>query len=99
MGIDYDKQYADVPKKPQEPVIAPQPVLEPLSATEATPVLLAALIDRARLPDADPKIISQALDALLKREYGESDKDRAYDIRMIMGVMCEECMKKLGETV
>jgi hypothetical protein len=75
-----------------------QPVdidLPPLDLTEATPVLLASLVAKARLPDADPKIIAQALDALLKRDYGEADKARSHDIRQVMGVMCEGCLNKL----
>ena len=71
--------------------------LPSVSLEEANDEVLKNLVNAARVPGADPKIQAQALDALYKRKYGEIDVSNAHDIREIMNIMCEDCMKKLEE--
>ena len=97
MAIDYDSLYASSRPKEIQPTAKPSAEgLPPLDLAEATPVLLAKAVNQARISD-DPKVIIPVLDALMKRGHAESEKDRVHDIRVILGVMCEDCREKLKE--
>lgn len=91
-GLDENGERLD---KPQSAAKPPQEPLPPVSLEEAHDEVLTNLVNAARLPDADPKIQAQALEALYKRKYGEIDKSHTHDIRMIMSLLTEEQLAKL----
>lgn len=86
MGIDYDKQYADVPKKPKPEAKAEKPPLPATSVelTEATvteycqslkPELLITLREIAADSEARPADRLAAAKELLDRGFGKTSSD------------------------